>query len=86
MPLCIFEGMAKTPTLQPRALKDRSGWYVLLTWPGAQEEQVNDFATEADAQAWIDNEAKAWLAKRQTQRPTDANQLAKRIVDIATDD
>jgi len=77
--------MAKTPTLEPRALKDRSGWYVLLTWPSGADEQINGFAAEAEAQTWIEHESQAWITKRQSPLPTDPNQLAKRIVDIATD-
>jgi hypothetical protein len=52
--------------MTPRPLKDFSGWYVLLTWPDGLEQQIDDFLTEAEAQAWIDDESAAWLvdAKR----------------------
>jgi hypothetical protein len=59
--------MAKPdPTMQPRPLKDFSAWYVLLVWPDGREQQIDDFASEAAAQAWIDNDSAAWLtdAKR----------------------
>lgn len=59
--------MAKPdPTMTPRPLKDFSGWYVLLAWPDGLEQQIDDFLTEAEAQAWIDDESAAWLvdAKR----------------------
>ena len=59
--------MAKPdPTMTPRPLKDSSGWYVLLTWPDGLEQQIDDFLTEAEAEAWIDGESAAWLvdAKR----------------------
>jgi len=62
--------MADTdPTLEPRVLKDRSGWYVFLLWPNGQSEHINGFATEAVAQMWIDTESKEWVAKRRSTRP-----------------
>jgi hypothetical protein len=55
--------MATKPLLTPRMLKDRPGWYVLLVWPNGREQHITNFDTEAEAQAWIDNNSAAWLSK-----------------------
>jgi hypothetical protein len=47
--------------MTPLPLKDGSGWYILLAWPDGREEQMDDFASEEEAQAWIDDESAAWL-------------------------
>jgi hypothetical protein len=56
------------PTMTPCPLKDASGWYILLTWPDGREEQMDDFTSEEEAQAWIDDESAAWLADAKKRR------------------
>jgi hypothetical protein len=57
------------PTMEPHQRKDGSGWYVLIVWPTGPEQQVNRFATEAAARAWINDDSKAWTAKAKHLRP-----------------
>jgi hypothetical protein len=49
--------------MEPRELKDHSGWYVRLTWSSGHVEDV-DVASEADARDWIAKKSQAWLAGR----------------------
>jgi len=51
------------PTMEPHELKDRSGWYVRVTWPVGAPEDI-DFSTEIEAVEWIRDKSGAWLAKR----------------------
>ena len=53
----------KPPTMEPRELKDGSGWYVRVTWPTGAPEDI-DFSTETEAVEWIRFKSSAWLAKR----------------------
>ena len=53
----------KPPTMEPRELKDGSGWYVRVTWSTGAPEDI-DFSTEIEAIEWIRDKSSAWLAKR----------------------
>ena len=53
----------KPPTMEPRELKDGSGWYVRVTWPTGASEDI-DFSSEIEAIEWIRDKSGAWLAKR----------------------
>jgi len=44
-------------------LKNRSAWYVRLSWPTGASEEI-DFSSEAEAIEWIRDKSAAWLAKR----------------------
>lgn len=50
--------------MQPRQLKDGSGWYVLVTWGYRPSEQVGGFSTEEEAAQWIKQSGAGWLAAR----------------------
>ncbi len=54
----------KNPEMQPRELKDGSGWYVLVKWSDHPSEQVGGFPTEDEAQQWIKQSAASWLKAR----------------------
>jgi hypothetical protein len=56
-------GMNPTPTMEPRQLKDHSGWYVRLTWSSGHIEDV-DVSSETEARQWITGKSAAWLAGR----------------------
>ena len=58
--------LASPPRLESRPLKRGGGWYVLVTWSSGRTAQVNDFASETEAEQWISNASAAWLAARQT--------------------
>jgi hypothetical protein len=63
----IFEGMKQPimkPDMEPRELKDGSGWYVLVTWGDRPSQQMGGFESEAEAQLWIDHDADGWLNAR----------------------
>jgi hypothetical protein len=54
----------KKPEMQPRELKDGSGWYVLVQWGDRPSEQHGGFPTESEAQQWINQNATGWLKSR----------------------
>jgi len=54
----------KKPGMRPCELKDGSGWYVLVTWGSLPPEQVGGFATESEAQEWIEHSSASWLEMR----------------------
>ena len=62
--------MAATGALEahfkPCPLKHGDGWYVLASWDSGRTAEVNGFATEAEAEAWIKNDSAAWLTARHT--------------------
>jgi hypothetical protein len=41
-------------------LKTGTGWYVLVTWPEGQTEQVSGFFTERQAIDWIADKSDSW--------------------------
>jgi hypothetical protein len=51
---------------QARPLKRGTGWYVLVSWDGGRTAQINDFASEAEADEWIKNKSAGWLKTRDT--------------------
>lgn len=44
-------------------MKDFSGFYVQVTWPNGRQQQVGEFKTQDEADAWIDEAAAAWVQK-----------------------
>jgi hypothetical protein len=52
------------PNMEPRELKDGSGWYVLVVWGDRPSQQMGGFQSEAEAQQWIDQDADGWLNAR----------------------
>ena len=60
-------GMAKSAaniSFEPKPLNNGPQWLVVVTFPHAQQEQVEGFPTEFDARNWITNDSEAWLTKR----------------------
>jgi hypothetical protein len=51
-------------TFEPKPLNNGPQWLVVVTFPHAQQEQVEGFPTEFDARNWITNDSEAWLTKR----------------------
>ena len=61
---CITSGMTqpdKKPDMQPRELKDGTGWYVYVNWGYRPAEQVGGFPSKDEAQEWIEQNASGWL-------------------------
>ena len=54
--------MTKELTLIPQPIKGSPGWFVQIRFPDGREKRISRFTTEAEAQAWIDNESDDWLA------------------------
>ena len=54
------------PRFEARKQKHGDGWYVLATWPTGSTAEVKGFASEPEAQEWIENKSVAWLKARQT--------------------
>ena len=52
------------PVFETRRLKSALGWYVRVSWRYGQVEQVSGFASEQDAQKWIEEKSEAWLRAR----------------------
>jgi hypothetical protein len=59
----MLRAMTQTPTMEPRELKDHSGWYVHVAWTSGHTEDV-DVSGEAEAHDWIKRKSAAWLAGR----------------------
>ncbi len=59
----------KKPEMQPRELKDGSGWYVLVHWGYRPSEQVGWFPSQDEAQQWINKESASWIRTRFEERP-----------------
>jgi hypothetical protein len=49
-------------------LKRGEGWWILVTWDNGRTAQVDGFATQTEAAAWITTNSVAWLNARQTGR------------------
>jgi hypothetical protein len=47
--------------MQPRQLKDGSGWYVLVKWGDLPPEQVGGFESEIEARQWIIENSSEWF-------------------------
>ena len=74
---------AKPPTMEPRELKDGSGWYVRVTWPtGAPEDidLVERLAGEAIGQAGVSVEGRIDGALRRSRRAS--RSIGTLIVDL----
>jgi hypothetical protein len=51
--------------VEPRQITRGKGWYVLITWPAGNSEQISGFATEVEVERWIKTKSTAWLEARQ---------------------
>jgi hypothetical protein len=56
------------PVFEARRLKSAPGWYVWVSWRYGQVEHVSGFASEHDAQQWIEEKSEAWLRGRKGAR------------------
>jgi hypothetical protein len=54
----------KKPDMQPRELKDGSGWYVLVQWGNRPSQQVGGFQLEEEALQWIKLDSADWIRAR----------------------
>jgi hypothetical protein len=52
------------PHMEPRELKDGTGWFVLVIWGDRPSQQMGGFESEAEAQQWIDQDADGWSKAR----------------------
>ena len=57
-----------SPTLQARELKDGSAWYIVLTWPNGQTENIDGFSSETEINEWMTTKYRGWLAKHEGQK------------------
>jgi hypothetical protein len=55
--------MTQSPAMAVHEFKDRSGWYIRITWVSGHVEDV-DVSGEAEAYEWIKRKSPAWLAGR----------------------
>jgi hypothetical protein len=52
-------------TFDPKPLTSGTGWYVVATYPGGQQEHIPGFKTEAEAVEWLaSSRCQAWLKAR----------------------
>jgi len=59
------------PIFEARPLKSASGWFVRVSWRYGLVEHVSGFATDQDAQKWIEEKSEVWLRGRKgTQEAT----------------
>jgi hypothetical protein len=60
--------MSDRPAFLACELKDGSAWYVRVLWGRRPVEHINGFKSEHEAEAWIANEAEAWLERNQQRK------------------
>jgi hypothetical protein len=64
----ILDLMAKNVpkvTFDPKPLRSGTGWHVVATYPGSQQEHIPGFKTEAEAVEWLaSSRCQAWLKAR----------------------
>jgi hypothetical protein len=48
---------------EPVQMKAERGWYVRITLPHGEQIHIDEFISEAEARAWIDDKSAAWLKK-----------------------
>ena len=52
-------------TFDLRPVRSGTGWYVVATYPGSQQEHIPGFKTEAEAVEWLaSSRCQAWLKAR----------------------
>jgi hypothetical protein len=52
-------------TFDLRPVRSGTGWYVVATYPGSQQEHIPGFKTEAEAVEWLaSGRCQAWLKAR----------------------
>ena len=52
------------PIFEACRLKTAPGWYVRVSWRYGQMEHVSGFASEQDAESWINKKSAGWLRNR----------------------
>jgi hypothetical protein len=48
---------------EPVQMKAEPGWYVRITLPHGEQIHINEFITEDEAAAWIEDKSIPWLKK-----------------------
>jgi hypothetical protein len=48
---------------EPVQMKAEPEWYVRITLPHGEQIHIDEFITEAEAKAWIDDKSVTWLKK-----------------------
>ena len=56
------------PIFEPRPLKSTPGLFVQVSWRYGLVGHVSGFATDQDAQKWIEEKSEAWLRGRKATR------------------
>ena len=52
-------------TFDPKPQRSGTGWYLVATYPGSQQEHIPGFKTEAEAVEWLaSSRCQAWLKAR----------------------
>jgi hypothetical protein len=65
----LIEAIVKpNPIFEARPLKSTPGWFVQVSWRYGLVEHVSGFATDQDAQKWIEEKSEAWLRGRKGTR------------------
>ena len=63
--VALWPRMSRRVTFDPKPLKSGTGWYVVATYPGSQQEHIPGFKTEAEAVEWLaSSRCQAWLKAR----------------------
>jgi hypothetical protein len=62
--IVLMKDRISFPKMRPRALKDGSGWYILVEWFDRPSEQVGGFPTEDEAKHWVFGSSASWLRAR----------------------
>jgi hypothetical protein len=63
-------------TFDPKPLKSGTGWYVVATYPGSQQEHIPGFKTEAEAVEWLASTyASACLSQSRTMKHAELSSI-----------
>jgi hypothetical protein len=53
------------PSFDTKPLKEGSGWYIVVTYPGGMQEHIPGFQSEAEAEQWLSGKGRlTWLKAR----------------------
>jgi hypothetical protein len=63
-----MEKVKADPIFEARSLRSAPGWYVRVSWRCSQVEHVGGFASDHDAQKWIEEKSEGWLRDRVSAR------------------
>jgi hypothetical protein len=59
-----MDGAKPDPVFETRPLQSAPGWFVRVSWRHIRVEHVGGFASDRDAQKWIEEKSETWRRGR----------------------